>query len=111
MSAIGCLDFKQIESLSWDADRCGFRNRSVDAPFKGVYSVFQKRVVSKKELKTVCGIPYSPQHVARLEAAGQFPKRIQLGKCRVAWLVSEVEAWLDERIAKRDANMRSDASS
>ncbi|MEQ8327803.1 MAG: AlpA family phage regulatory protein [Parvibaculum sp.] len=64
---------------------------------------YEKQVVSKKELKSVCGIPYSGQHIARLEAAGQFPKRIKLGANRVVWLLSEIEAWLDARIALRDA--------
>jgi prophage regulatory protein len=64
---------------------------------------YLKQVVSKKELRTVCGIPYSPQHIARLEAADRFPKRIRLGQNRVAWLLAEVEEWLDERIAKREA--------
>ena len=45
---------------------------------------------------------------ARLEAAGQFPKRIRLGQNRVAWLLKEVEEWLDARIAKRDANVSTD---
>lgn len=61
-----------------------------------------KKLVSKKELKTVCGIPYSPQHIARLEKAGDFPKRIKLGQCRVAWLLSEVEEWIDRRLGDRD---------
>ena len=74
-------------------------------------SRFSKQVVSKKELRTVCGIPYSPQHIARLEAAGGFPKRIVLGQNRVAWLLSEIEEWLDARIAKRDAGRTTDASS
>ena len=65
--------------------------------------MFPKKVVSKKELRSVCGIPYSPQHIARLEAAGKFPKRIRLGQNRVVWLVAEVEEWLNERIATRDA--------
>jgi prophage regulatory protein len=65
--------------------------------------MYPKQVVSKKELRTVCGIPYSPQHIARLEAAGQFPKRIRLGQNRVVWLLKEIEGWLDERIAKRNA--------
>lgn len=64
---------------------------------------FGKRLVSKKELKTVCGIPYTPQHIGRLERAGQFPKRVQLGPNRVAWLLSEVEAWVNERLTIRDA--------
>ena len=64
---------------------------------------FENKLVSKRELRTVCGIPYSPQHIARLEAAGNFPKRIKLGPNRVAWVLSEVDAWVSERIAKRDA--------
>jgi prophage regulatory protein len=66
---------------------------------------YHKQVVSKKELKTVCGIPYSPQHIARLEAAGKFPKRIRLGQNRVVWLLGEVEIWLDERIAQRETQI------
>jgi len=65
---------------------------------------YDKRLVSKKELKSVCGIPYTPQHIGRLEAAGKFPKRVQLGPNRVAWLLSEVDAWLNKRIAVRDAS-------
>lgn len=64
---------------------------------------FENRLVSKKELRTVCGIPYTPQHIARLEAAGRFPLRIKLGPNRVAWVLSEVEAWVRERIDERDA--------
>ena len=63
---------------------------------------FGKQLVSKKELRTVCGIPYTPQHIARLEAAGQFPKRVRLGPNRVAWLLSEVDAWVSERVVIRD---------
>lgn len=59
------------------------------------------KLVSKKELKSVYGIPYSPQHIARLEASGKFPQRVQLGECRVAWLAEEVQAWIDERVARR----------
>ena len=56
-----------------------------------------RKLVSKKELKTVHGIPYSLAHIARLEKAGQFPKRIQLGACRVAWWQDEVEDWKSSR--------------
>lgn len=70
---------------------------------------YEKQVVSKKELKTVCGIPYTPQHIARLEHAGRFPKRIRLGENRVVWLLAEVEKWLDERIAHRDTKTATDA--
>ena len=59
--------------------------------------------MSKKELKSVFGVPYSFAHIARLEAAGEFPKRVRLGACRVAWVADEVQAWIDERVATRDA--------
>ncbi|MBV9570205.1 MAG: AlpA family phage regulatory protein [Alphaproteobacteria bacterium] len=72
---------------------------------------YEKQVVSKKELKTVCGIPYSPQHIARLEAAGRFPKRIRLGQNRVAWLLAEIEEWINTRIAHRDASANPNTSS
>jgi prophage regulatory protein len=61
-----------------------------------------QKLVSKKELKSVYGVPYSFAHVARLEAAGHFPKRVRLGACRVAWLAEEVQNWIDERVAARD---------
>ncbi len=60
-----------------------------------------RMLVSKKELKTL-GIPYSFQHIARLEKAGKFPHRIMLGQCRVAWVYQEVREWIEERIATRD---------
>jgi prophage regulatory protein len=56
-----------------------------------------RKLVSKKELKTVHGIPYCPAHIARLEKAGEFPRRLQLGACRVAWFEDEVEAWKASR--------------
>jgi hypothetical protein len=41
-----------------------------------------KKLVSKKELKTVYGIPHCPAHIARVEKAGQFPTRVRLGATR-----------------------------
>ena len=61
----------------------------------------QLQLVSKKELRTVYGIPYPPQHIGRLEKAGQFPQRIRLGQNRVAWLRAEVEEWIAGRAAGR----------
>ena len=61
-----------------------------------------QKLVTKKELKSIFGVPYSFAHIARLEAAGQFPQRVRLGACRVAWVSEEVQAWIDERIANRD---------
>jgi len=60
-----------------------------------------KQLIDKKEL--VALVKYSAQHIARLEKAGSFPRRIRLGQNRVAWLLSEVEDWIDERLQRREA--------
>ena len=57
------------------------------------------RILSKRQLKEL--VLYSPQHVARLEKAGQFPKRVQLGPNRVGWVEDEVLEWLKRRLEDR----------
>ncbi|MEP3945813.1 AlpA family phage regulatory protein [Ascidiaceihabitans sp.] len=58
------------------------------------------RILSKKALKEL--VLYSPQHVARLEKAGLFPKRVQLGLNRVGWVEREVLDWLEQRLTDRE---------
>ena len=58
------------------------------------------RIVSKRQLKEM--VLYSPQHIARLEKAGKFPKRVQLGPNRVGWVEEEVLDWLQARLNCRD---------
>lgn len=59
------------------------------------------KLLSKKAVREkVC---YSPQHIARLEKAGKFPKRVNLGLNRVAWVEEEINEWIEARIAERDA--------
>ena len=62
------------------------------------------KLVTKKQLREQFGIPYSPTHLARLEKAKLFPKRIKLGQCRVAYAEEEIEAWIAERLLQRDTN-------
>lgn len=59
------------------------------------------RMLSKKQVREL--VLYSPAHIARLEADGKFPKRVQLGISRVGWVEQEVLDWLTERIKKRDS--------
>lgn len=59
------------------------------------------RIITRKELRTL--VPYTPQHILRLEKQGKFPKRIQVGDNRVGWLLIEVEQWIEARAAERDA--------
>ncbi|WP_346899019.1 AlpA family phage regulatory protein [uncultured Roseibium sp.] len=60
------------------------------------------RILSKRQVKDL--VLYSPQHIARLEAAGQFPKRVKLGQCRVGWVEQEVLDWLQDRLDRRDSS-------
>lgn len=58
------------------------------------------RILCKKELREL--VLYSPAQVDRMEKAGQFPKRVQLGPSRVGWVEHEVLAWLDARLKARE---------
>ena len=58
------------------------------------------RILSKRQVKEL--VLYSPQHIARLEKAGLFPKRVQLGPNRVGWVEGEVLEWLEVRLAQRE---------
>ena len=61
------------------------------------------KLLSKCQVKEV--VLYSPQHIARLEAAGQFPKRVQLGVNRVGWIEDEILHWLQCRIDAREQQL------
>lgn len=57
----------------------------------------QERFLTKAELKKL--VLYSPQNIRLLELKGQFPKRLRIGDNRVAWLQSEVRAWMEARLS------------
>ena len=46
-------------------------------------------------------VPYSASHIWRLERSGKFPQRVRLGGKRVAWLQSEVNSWVESKLAAR----------
>lgn len=55
------------------------------------------RIITKKELRLL--VPYSPQHILRLEKRNLFPKRIRIGPRRVGWYLHTVLAWIEEKSA------------
>ena len=62
------------------------------------------RLLSKKQVRDL--VLYSFAHIDRLEKADQFPKRVRLGPyrtARVGWLETEIEAWIEARLAERSA--------
>ena len=46
-------------------------------------------------------IPYSQNHLRRLEAQGSFPKRVRIGANRVAWVRQEIDDWIEARLNAR----------
>jgi prophage regulatory protein len=49
------------------------------------------------------GITYSKPTLWRKEKAGTFPKRVPIGASRYAYVESEIDAYIGEMIAARDA--------
>jgi prophage regulatory protein len=64
----------------------------------------RERLITRHELRQI--VPYTSQHILRLEKQGKFPRRVQVGANRVAWLSSEIEAWVATRVAERDDLIR-----
>lgn len=63
-----------------------------------------RRMLNHRQLKER-GITWSQGYISHLEEEGQFPRRVKLGeRGRVAWVESEIEEWLHDRIAARDAD-------
>lgn len=48
------------------------------------------------------GFNLSPSTLLRLEAAGQFPKRVRIGAHSVAWLASEIHAHIAKLAFERE---------
>ncbi|ENW27204.1 helix-turn-helix transcriptional regulator [Acinetobacter lwoffii] len=61
------------------------------------------RLIRRKEVQAKTGFGASSIYAEM--AKGAFPKPIQISERRVAWIESEVDAWIAARIESRDANM------
>lgn len=62
------------------------------------------RLLSKRQVLDL--VPYSPQHIQRLEDAGLFPKRIKLGhggrNAKAFWVEQEIQDWIQAQVDRRD---------
>lgn len=63
------------------------------------YAPFQERFMRLPEVIHVCGLSRST--IYDLISREAFPAQISLGGKNVAWAASEVNAWMNERIAAR----------
>jgi predicted DNA-binding transcriptional regulator AlpA len=64
-----------------------------------------KRLLGWKDLRAEKGVPWSRAQIDRAEAREEFPRRIRLGlsqNARVAWIESEIDAWIERWRAVRD---------
>ena len=63
-----------------------------------------KRLLRLPEVIAISGLSRSV--IYRLEATGGFPKRVPLTEHCTAWNSEEVQTWVDQRIASRDAALQ-----
>ena len=52
------------------------------------------QLVTWRELKEIYRLPWSRQHVGRLEKVGRFPKRVKLNNFRCCWIREEIEKFI-----------------
>jgi predicted DNA-binding transcriptional regulator AlpA len=57
--------------------------------------ILSRRLIRREELRKL--IPLADTTIYELEKAGNFPRRVYLTSRSVAWDLSEVEHWIDER--------------
>lgn len=59
------------------------------------------RLMPMKEVEQMVG--FCKVHIYQMIREGRFPLQVHLGPNKVAWLRSEVLAWIGARAAERDA--------
>ncbi|ELA9294494.1 MULTISPECIES: AlpA family transcriptional regulator [Vibrio harveyi group] len=57
------------------------------------------RLIRLKEVMHICGLGRSS--IYKFMEEGRFPKSVSLGDRAVAWVESEVEEWIEKKLAER----------
>lgn len=73
--------------------------RSLDMFLADEQKAQNLRLIRRKEVQTKTGMGASSIYAEM--AKGNFPKPVQISERRVAWLESEINVWISERIASR----------
>jgi prophage regulatory protein len=62
-------------------------------------------LLSFEDLKSAKNIDFCRAHIWRMVSGGKFPQPVRLGTNRIRWVESEIDAWIEERIADRDRQL------
>ena len=65
-----------------------------------------ERLISMKEVTS--RVPFTKVHVYRLIKRGEFPDRVKIGKRRVCWRESDIDAWIASKVAAATSKERRD---
>ncbi len=60
------------------------------------------RLIPMGALRSEKGVDYTRTHIYRLIKAGDFPRPIRLGSNRIAFVESEIDAYIAAKIRERD---------
>ena len=70
--------------------------------------------IQKKKLlrlpEVISRTGYKRSNIYQLMNLGDFPKSVQQGPRAVAWLSSEIDQWIDDRVKERDQKLSIESS-
>ena len=97
--------------ISFSRPLAGGLGHSRVLPFQGTFAMSHPlKLCSVKQLKSDFGIPYSRQHLWRLQSSGEFPRAVKLGPCRVAFRICDIEEWIQARLERPNQHRRDNLS-
>jgi prophage regulatory protein len=67
------------------------------------------RLISYSQLRAEKGIPFSRPWIDHLIEQGKFPRKVRISPNRRGWLESEIDGYLADCAAERDAEQSSAA--
>ena len=67
---------------------------------KDIGMIQTEKFLRIKEVQRFCGL--SRSQIYALVGKGEFPKQIKVSEKASAWLLSELEEWMSERVASRE---------
>ena len=63
----------------------------------------EQHILRLPTVKAITGLSRSPIYLRMSE--GSFPRQVNLGSRAVGWLASEIDHWIEEKLASRNQAM------